>query len=274
MLESAEHQEHLSDYERAVCYYTLPRVISPVTFGTICVYCVLLAQTLAATCYGWYTNDRAWTVGGVVAFLWLIALGSILFLIRAFVNEVRERRALAQAHGMQDAVPASSEIPDPFGGHVLLRHRAAARGRLFSCTENDASLQYFVDSPQEHFVNFGKRGKDHWNVRTKHDTEYCHIQVLRGLPSFTLDPALPGKLSVTKDDMEIARIVSRFSFQAPTTEIQILQPNPRKYVVRRQGIYHQDRLVGRMYSLRQSNYLDVEESHFNEGILAYFVVWS
>ncbi len=274
MLESEDSREHLSDYERAVCYYTLPRVISPVTFGTICVYCVIVAQTLAATFYGWYTGNRDWMVGGIVAFLWLIALGSVLFLIRAFINEMRERRALNEAHGLHDAVPASSEIPDPFAGHVLLRHPAAARGRLFSCTQNDASLQYFVDSPQEHFVNFGNHAKDLWKVRTKHDVECCQISVLRGLPSFTLDPALPGKVSVTKDGVEIARIVSRFSFQAPTTEIQILHPNPRKYEIRRQGIYHQDRLIGRMYSLRHSNYMDIEESHFNEGILAYFVVWS
>ncbi len=275
MILSEETQEPLGDYERVVCYYTLPNVISPVTFGTICIFVVFLLQTVAAVAYGWYAGSDRWLWGGLIAMLWLIAAGSVAFLARAFINEMRERQALAQAHGIHDSVaPTDSGIPDPFAEHILLRHPVAARGRLFACSENDSSLQFFVDSPQEHLMNLGNHREEHWSVRTRHDTEFCRIQVLRGLPSFTMDPALPGKLTVTRDGQEIARIVSRFSFQAPTTEIRLLQPEPKTYTVRRQGIYTEGRLVGRMYSLRQSDFLDIDKRHFNEGILAYFVVWS
>ena len=48
---SAE-KEHLNDFERAICYYTLPRVARPVTFGLIAAYVLCLAEAFAVFVYG------------------------------------------------------------------------------------------------------------------------------------------------------------------------------------------------------------------------------
>lgn len=273
MLQQDDRHERLSDFERAVCYYSLPRAVSPLTFGGICVYAAFIAQALAAMAYGVYAWDTRWLVNGTIVLLWLIAIGSVVFLVRAFRNEVRERRLLAAAKIRRETVEVDSDLPDPFENHVLLRHPIGARGRLFPCTENNDALHFFVDSPPESPFSLWARRHEVWNVRTKHDTEYCRISVIHGLPSFVLDPVLPGNLIVHRDGKEVARIISKFSFHAPATIIRLENP-VREYFIRRQGIYFEDRLVGRMYAVRHSFYLDVEEQHFNEGILAYFVVWS
>ena len=273
MPQAEQPKDQLSEYERAVCYYTLPRVISPVTVGAMAVYAAFIVLAIAAMVYGFYAEQRVWWLAGMFFFSWMVALGSITFLFRAFLNEMTERRALTEARGLVDAAEEDFDIPDPFAGHVLLKHPVAMHGRLFSCTEDDATLMYFVDSPKERLIGFRRRGES-WNIRTAHDTEYCHIEVFGLLPSFVVDPALPGKLFITREGKEVARIVSRFSFQAPTAEIQLLGPEPKKYLVRRQGIYFEGRLIGRLYGVRQSDYLDIRKEHFNEGILAYFAVWS
>jgi len=45
-----------------------------------------------------------------------------------------------------------------------------------------------------------------------------------------------------------------------------------RYRIEHRCIYHADRLVGRIYFLRRSLYLDIENDHFNLGILAYYAV--
>jgi hypothetical protein len=274
MPQTEDTEEQISEFERAVRYYTLPRVVYPVTMGAICVFAVFLLQALAAISYGWLAENSEWFSRGLFFLCWLVGLGSVAFLAQAFLNEVRQRRTLNQAQGIPNPTGIEEDLPDPFSDHLLLRHPVAVRGEFFSCTNEERALMFFVDSAKERWLELGRSKKDTWNVRTAQDEEYCHIRIEGGPLSFSLDPALPGRLVVTKEGEVIARITSRFSFTAIHTEIKILQPEERAYSVRHQGIYYEEKLVGRLYNVRQSGYLDIKKDHFNEGILAYFLVWS
>ncbi len=269
-----EPPQHLTDYERAICYYTLPRVVSPVTYGAVMVYAVLILQAVAVMAYGLACDKWGWFVGGVTALCWLIVLGTVLFTARALLNDVRRKRMLAVAEGVPDAVEESPDIPDPFSSHMLIRHPLAARGRLFACTEDDSTLLYSVDSSTYLQKGRGRRSRMWWNVRTPHDAEYCHIEIAPGVPSFSMDPVLPGRVRITVDKREVATIRPKFSLKSPTAEIRRIEPKKCTYLVKRDSIYAGDRLVGRIYVMRQALYLDIERSHLNEGILAYFILHS
>jgi len=48
----------ISDYERAVCYYTLPRVTSRVTLALVIAYAVCVFEALGALCIGVLFDNR------------------------------------------------------------------------------------------------------------------------------------------------------------------------------------------------------------------------
>ena len=58
----------MTPYERAVCYYTLPKVIHPITLGLIWVYALCVIEAVGAFSYGVYTGDMDWTMAGFYSF--------------------------------------------------------------------------------------------------------------------------------------------------------------------------------------------------------------
>ena len=257
-------RDHLTAYERAVCYYTLPRVTHPITYGIIVAYAVCLFEALGALFIGVFMENEAWTTAGTCALGGIVVLGLVIFTIRALLNEVRRQKTLALARAVPDA-PASAvdpDLPNPFGGHLLLKHPLYAPGTLFACTDNDASICYFVNSGP---------GKGTWNIRTAQDEEACTVRVLAGIRSFSFSPGQPRRLSVYKNGVEIARIVRRYGLFTQEVGIQCETHDPGRYTVRQRGIYCDKALVGRFYFLRGSFYLDLQRPHFNEGLLAHFV---
>lgn len=255
-------RDYITDYERAICYYTLPKVVSPVTYGIVVAYSVCLFEAVGAVAIGTLLDSRVWIIAGYSALAGIIVFGLLVFMARALVNEVRQRKMLAVARGVPDAASAGAEAPDPFANHVLLKHPLDARGKLFVCTENDATIKYFVDSAPN---------RRWWKVKTPQDVEVCRLESLSKVGSFVLGGGLPRRLGVYAGEEEIAQIVRRFSFTVPYVEIRCRIPEPRLYIVRQEGIYLGDCLIGRIYSLRRSFYLDMDKYLFHDAVLAYFV---
>jgi len=257
--------ERLSDYERAICYHTLPRVSHPVTFGLIVAYAVCLLEAFAALIYGLLWDHAGFTKGGAVALAGIVVFGVVVFVARALLNEVRMRRALAVARGVPDAIADVKDIPDPFSGHVLIRHPLHIRGGTFTCTDNAGTVLYSVE------------GTPHgawWKVTDAQDKEVLRVQAQAAWWSFSFGQGIPGRLTVHVGDAEAARISRRFSFTASPIQVRAERPVAVEYEVRGGGIYRDKRLVGRIYHLHGSLYLDIEETEFHEPILGLFVAMS
>jgi len=256
--------EHVSQYERAVCYYTLPRVTRPLTYGLIVAYAFCIAEALAAAAFGVLAQNRTWTVAGAACLVAMIVFGMVVFTVRTFLNDLRQRRALAEARAVPDAM--DSDLPDPFADHVLLRHPRDDKGSVFTCAGENADVEYRVKQTPAH-------RRRAWTIETPDASEICQVRLLGGPPSFSFGGSAYGNLLVSRDGEELARITTRgFSFTSDRTDVRILKPVDNRYRIERRCIYHEDRLVGRIYYVRRSLYLDIEEAHFNLGILAYYVV--
>jgi len=256
--------EHLTQYERAVCYYTLPRVTRPLTYGLIVAYGVCLAEALGATVFGVLTGSRVWTVAGTVCLVAMVVFGMVVFTLRTFLNELRQRRALADARAVPDAV--DSDLPDPFAGHLLLRHPRDDLGHMFTCCTDPPEREYRVR-------RVGSRRSRAWEIDLPEGGAPCVVRQLGAPPSFSFGGSPCGNLLVSRDGVELARITSRgFSLSGDRTDVRVFDPEDMRYRIEHRCIYHADRLVGRIYFLRRSLYLDIENDHFNLGILAYYAV--
>lgn len=255
--------DHPAPYERAVCYYTLPKVNNPVTYGIIIAYTVCLFEAVAALVFGAVMENATWTRAGTFALVGIIVLGIAIFTARALINEVRQRQALAVAASVSKAPePDDEDIPDPFEEHLLFRSPLVDRGTLFQCAEGEETPRYRV----------AKNGKGKWRITGPDENEVCQIQALGGVQSFLFDAWKPGRVNIFVGEERVGHLEGRFSFTKPAVDISVVFPEERHYVVRQQGIYFSHCLVGRIYTLRHSRYLDVNRHFFNESLLAYFIM--
>jgi hypothetical protein len=254
--------EHLSDYERAVCYHTLPRVSHPLTLGLIVAYAICLIEALGAIAIGFYFERPWWFKLGIASLIGLIFFGLIVFTIRAFINELRRRRMLAAAHGVPDARASAHDLPDPFADHILLHHKSHVRGTVYNLTDNDDASGYEVKTSTSH---------GWWTITNLQTQEVLRVDTMERGKSFQFGVNLPALMKVTRGGAEVARIRRRFSLNEPNVEIELFDPESQVLRLRNQGIFWNNRLVGRVYFLRGSFYLDVHKQYFNDGVLAYFV---
>ncbi|MCH7959412.1 MAG: hypothetical protein IID08_04750 [Candidatus Hydrogenedentes bacterium] len=262
MSSTAAEKEHLNDFERAICYYTLPRVNRPVTFGLIVAYVVCLGEAVAVFVYGVATQNETWLGVGRLALIGIIGFGLIAFITRAFLNEVRTRRALAAAKGVHDATAPDDGTPDPFAGHILLRYRRHRPGDAIEITDNSGRCQYRVQT--EH------HGKT-WIVEDTEGRESAHIDARWGGRSFGFDGGVPAVVGVSVDGKEIARLNRRRTWTTSVVDIVCEGPEREHFVVRDLGVYRDERMVGRVYRLRGYTYLDIERTSFCDAILGFFI---
>jgi len=254
--------DRLSDYERAICYYSLPRMVHPIQIGLVVLYATFLVEAAAIVICGFVFDSLVVKQIGAIALGVVIAVGVVAFIARGLVNEVRMRRALALAQDVPDAPAADvEEIPDPFKNHLLFRHPLHRRGDLFPCTDRNGNLKYFVESAPS---------SSWWKVKDPQDNEVIRVRV-HGPGSFSLAGPLPRFLNVHKGNDEIAQIHRKFTFTRPTVHVDCVIPEKKRYTLVDGGIYREKRLVGRIYYLHQSLYLDIQEDEFNDAILALFV---
>lgn len=258
--------EHLTAYERAVCYYTIPRVTSPLTGGLIIAYAVVLAEAVGLLIYGVVSERENLKWWGGALTIGAIVFGIVAFFVRSLQNAVHERRAMAEAARVPDSDPAASEIPDPFAGHVLLRFRRRPGESSFDIEDNHAQVKYRVTA-QRHNRQF--------DITSADDSPVVRVEGLRSRRSFLFDfSGHPGKVVVRRDGEELARMERRFTLMDPSCDIFVSEPGEVHLVTRRGAIYRNDRLVGRIYTVRQFTYLDIESPSFSEGVLGYFVAMS
>ncbi|HUW59543.1 MAG TPA: hypothetical protein VMZ06_00950 [Candidatus Bathyarchaeia archaeon] len=253
--------QRLSEYERAICYYTLPKITHPVAFGLVVAYAVVVLEVLAILCYGLMSDNAAYTRIGEVVFVGIIVIGMVAFLGRALLNEVRMRKALAVAKTVPDAISHVEDIPDPFQHHLLLRHPLHARGDLFPCTDNDGNIAYFVESAA---------GGPWWKIKDAQDKEVLRVRVEQGSTSFTFGGNVPARLAVYDDAQELGRIRRRVSFTSPVITVECKQP-AATYTVQRGNIFREKKLVGRIYYLHKSLYLDIQKDAMHPAILGLFI---
>jgi hypothetical protein len=253
--------QRLSEYERALCYYTLPRITYPVAFGLIVAYAVIVLESLAILSYGLMFDNTVYAQIGVVAFAAVTVLGMVIFLGRALLNEIRMRKALAVAKTIPDAISDVEDIPDPFQDHLLLRHPLHTRGDLFPCTDNEGNIAYFVESAA---------GGPWWKIKFPQDNEVLRVRVEQGSASFTFGGNVPARLSVYKDTEELGRIRRRVSFTAPVITVECRHPDAT-YTVQRGNIFREKELVGRIYYLHNSLYLDIRKDAMHPAILGLFI---
>ena len=258
----ARPQDHLSDYERAVCYHNLPRTTNSLTMGLIIAYGVCLAEAVAAVGVGVYLEKPDWLRFGAVAFVALILFGVVVFTVRAFLSELRARRLLAAAQGVPDARESAQDFPDPFEFHILLRHPSHARGTLYSLTDNDDTSGYEVETAPNH---------KWWNVTDVESGEVVRVVAAEGGKSFRIGGALPSHAEVYRSDTLVAHLRRPLTFGDLEVEVEALHPEPVVMQLRNKGFFVDNRLVGRVYNLRGSCYLDMDKRFFNDGVLAYYV---
>lgn len=253
---------HLSDYERAVCYHTLPRVRHPLTLGLILIYGICLVEAIAAIGIGVYFEQPWWLRIGSIALVILICFGLIVFTARAFINELHRIRALAAARGVPDARESASDLPDPFEDHILLHHPSHTRGTLYSLSDNHNTDGYTVSTQSGHRT---------WTITDVTSNEALLVETIEHGKSFRFGLNLPAVLRASRKGEEVARIYRRTSLNESKVDIEELRPKPYTIQLRNQGFFVDNRLVGRVYFLRGSIYLDIKRQYFNDGVLAYFV---
>ena len=265
MTQQGPIEDRLTDYERAICYFALPKIISPVTLGLIAAYAVCVLEALAVLLYGLVSRRAIWIESGAWALAGIMIFGIAAFLGRAFLNEYRQRRLLAAARGVPNAPREAGNLPDPFAGHVLLCHPAGERGARFECSGRDSKARYLIE--------VASRGK--WRiVRDAAGEEVCRVHVVSGPPSFMISMGVPSKLEVFQKGEVIAKITRRFSFSTLDVTIRVLKPAPVDFAVRGQTLYVGGVMAGRIYELRRSIYLDIKREAFNEAILGFFATLS
>lgn len=262
--------ERLTEYERAVCYYTLPRVVHPLTFGLMGVYAVCLLESFAILLYGVLSERENATAMGAYAIAAVVVMGIVTFTLRALLNEMRYRWALAGVQRLAEAAAgvmetlSEGEIPDPFAGHILIRRPLPAPGDSFTCTDNMGCVLYFVEGTVE---------QNAWRVMDDAKQDIFRVEIEAGVRSFSMG-GLPARLSVRSGSEEVARVVRRFSLASPRVRIRCSPPCAERYTIIQNGIYHGGALVGRIYELHRSLYLDIEKTAFHEALLGLFVTLS
>lgn len=255
--------EHLTAYERAVCYYTIPRVTSPLTGGLIIAYAVVLAEAIGLLIYGVVAERQNLTWWGAALTIGAIVFGIVAFFARSLRNAVQERRAMAAAAGVPDADSTPSDIPDPFAGHIMLRYRRRPGEPEFQIQDNEGQLRYLAELG---------RHRRHFTISEPDRTSPMEVESMSGKRSFVFDfSGKPSRITISRDGVEVARAQRRFTLMDPSCDIFVSKPSEVHLVTRRGAIYRNGRLVGRIYTVRQFTYLDVELKSFSDGLLGYFV---
>lgn len=257
--------EKLSEYERAIYYYTIPRVTRTVPVGVLVVYVFLNMQTIIAIAYGINTDKTEWVQGGGIVLGILVLGGVVTYLSREFIHELQERRANAIAKTMPDVDSQFDEIPDPFGEHILLRYPARQNAAEIAVTNNKGQNLYSAQ--------FDAGGKS-LRVTDHEDTEIFTATLERQVLSFSVETGSPSRIEVVAGDEPVAKVQRRSNFGPAHVDIECLGGDPQTYEFRGSGIYRDEELVGRIYEVRQYLYLDIQKAHFRDGILSFFVTLS
>ncbi len=253
--------ERLTEFERAVCYDTLPQVTRPVTLGAIAAYTLVLILSFLVMAYGVRTNQASWKSWGAGAFAIVVAGGLIGFTYRATANAVRRRAALAEAENVPNVESGFDELPDPFAGHALLRYYRQTSGERI-VTGNRGETVYTITA---------RDAGQAWNAHDPAGEVAFRVESAAPSRSFSFDAGTPAALCVVRNGAECARVSRRWSLGPGRVEISGERQPAKPLVFRSGGLFDGEVLVGRIYSIRNYLYLDVKQSYVDDGLLAFYV---
>ena len=261
MTEPDAHEERLTEYERAICYSTIPRVTHPLTLGLIIAYGFIVLASLLLMAYGISTKHPVWERWGAVVFGLTVFVGVAGFLARAVVNQVHERAALSEAEALPNVDSGFHELPDPFAGHVLLRYSRHHEGDTVEITDNKGRTVY---------VAVRSHGDRRWELLEPSGITLFTVEAPKGQRSFALETGVPRHLIVTRGDQKTAELKRRFNFGTATVDISCTQNGAQDYVFRAGGFYRSNELLGRIYFIRNYAYLDLRKTALKDGTLVLF----
>jgi len=251
--------EHLSDYERAVYYHTLPKVVIKIHVGVIGMFALALAAAGIFTIFGVSRGNSQWIQSGLIALALLIVGGILAFLYVALKNKLQLAHAQAAAEGMPDADSHFDDIPDPFSNHILLSKPLRSEPSFSILDRKGTEIFSIEANPNENsFTAHHLEKQSVWTIVT-----------IRKLLSFTFNPNAPSRISVLESGNELAWASLQFNFGAPKTMIRM--QNGNRLDVVENAVYHDDELVGRIYEARQRTYLDLKSEYLGPGIIGFFV---
>lgn len=255
-------QEHLTDYERAIYYYSLPRVTSSVPVGVLVIYALVVLQTFVAMAYGAASEKTIWLQGGGIALGICIAAGIGTYLFREFIHEFRERAAQAKARTIPDADSKFDDIPDPFGDHLLLRYPVRHAGNELTVYNNHGQPVYTAE-----LDSTGKKLR----VRDHEGEEVFSATLDTSQVSFSFETGSPSRIEVEAGGETVGKVERKSNFGPANVRIECGSGTPDVYDFRSGGIYQGEALVGRIYEVRQHHYLDIHKQHFRDAILSFFI---
>lgn len=253
--------ERLTEFERCVCYDTLPQVTRPLTLGLIALYTLLLIASVILMAHGLRTDHPRWELWGPRIFGLVVVVGLVGFTLRAIANTVRKRAALAEAGVMPNVESGFDALPDPFAGHALLRfYRDQASGPRI-VTGNRGEIVYTV-VPRE--------SGNAWDIQDPAGERVFRVEAAAPSRSFSFDAGTPSALRVLRGESESGSVTRRWSLGPGRVEITGIRQPAKPLVFRAGGIFDGEVLVGRIYSIRNYLYLDVKQSYVDDGLLAFY----
>ena len=254
-----EMDDFLSDYERAVCYFTLPKLVYHISPISIFIYCICVIFAFSLTFWGLILGNPQLSYIGTFILIVITLSGLILFMGRTLISELRWRKCLAEAHG--SASEETLDLPDPFENHELyLIPLKEKENILFPCVNRAGEIQYFIEK------------KSHeWLVKDTLENEVCAIFIKRSWFSIAFTSKAPKIFNVYRDSKRIANIKPRFSLFSSVYTVTLFENGNEAYRILQSGIFHRGELVGRIYQVRHNLYLDIRKDHFNLGLLSFFI---
>lgn len=259
---ASQEVPRLTDFERALCYYSIPRVTSPLSLALIGVYVVCVLEAVGALAYGLLTDQAIWTQAGVIGLAGIVVFGIAAFFVRAVLNRVQEQRVTALAEGVPDASDEDDSVPNPFADHVLLSYGWRDKGRDLEIVDEQGALRYYAHR---------HAGENRWVIAAADGSETFQAAYSDRPMSFSLGKGFPRELTILADGEPAARLAQRFSWTVPRMEAQPVDGRGKGFHVERKSIYCDGRLVGRFYYLHGRMYLDVEKDFLGNALLGLFV---
>ncbi|MGC8847174.1 MAG: hypothetical protein ACP5QY_15140, partial [Candidatus Hydrogenedens sp.] len=179
--------DFLSDYERAVCYFTLPKLVYHISPISIFIYFICVIFAFSLTFWGLILENQQLSYLGTFILIIVTLSGFILFTGRTLISEFRWRKCLAEAHG--SASEESLDLPDPFENHELYLIPVKEReSMLFPCVNRAGEIQYFVEKKNQG-----------WLVKDALGNEICRIFRKCSWFSIALTSKVPKIIDIQKD---------------------------------------------------------------------------
>jgi hypothetical protein len=253
--------ERLTEFERAVCFDTLPHITRPVTLGLIFGYTLLLAATFAAMIYGQLNDAPSWKRWGTLLFVVVACAGIVGFIYRALFYAIRQRNVLLSAQDMPNVESGFDELPDPFASHALLRYYRCDKTSPKIITGNKGETVYTAT----------RDGRHGWEVHDPAGELVFAIRASRPPRSFSFDWGVPSQFHVMRGDKHLAEIERPLTFGPGRVEIRCENQDRRVVQFREGGLFENDALIGRIYAMRNYLYLDVRQSCLDAAVLAFFI---